>query len=237
MKTRNECREWREQLGAYVLDQLGEGERVALEAHLEGCAACRAEAAALEHVALMLPHADPVLFKEPAPQPPPELGRRVAATIAAERGGAQQRQRRRRLFGGFALGGTAAALAAVVLALFVVGGGSGEPVQHVKFTVVPKGVSVYATLEPHAYGTEIHMYVRGVRSGTLCRVSLRGPGGVSYDAGTFRYRWGDDADAVLSSALDVSQTRAIVVRAGKQTFVGPVGSEPTAANPNEEEPT
>jgi hypothetical protein len=236
MKTRNECREWREQLGAHVLGQLGEEERVALEAHLEGCAECRAEAASLEQVALMLPHADPALFTEPAPQPPPELGRRIAATIEAESGEARQRKRRRR-FGGFALGGAAAALAAVALALFFVGGDSGEPVQHVKFTVVPKGVSVYATLEPHAYGTEIHMYVRGVRSGTLCRVSLRGPGGVSYDAGTFRYRWGDDADAVLSSALDVSQTRAVVVHAGKQTFVGPVGSEPTAANPNEEEPT
>lgn len=236
MKTRNECREWREQLGAYVLEQLGDEERVALEAHLEGCAECRAEADSLGHVALMLPHADPVLFTAPAPQPPAELGRRIAATIEAERGAARQRRRRRGLFGGFALGG-AAALTAVVLALFVVGGDGGGPVQHVKFTVVPKGVSVYATLEPHAYGTEIHMYVHGVRSGTLCRVSLRGPGGVSYDAGTFRYRWGDDADAVLSSALDVSQTRAIVVRAGKQTFVGPVGSEPTAANPNEEEPT
>lgn len=237
MKTRNECREWREQLGAYVLGQLGEEQSVALEAHLEGCADCRAEAASLEQVAVMLPHADPVLFTEPTPQPPPELGRRIAATIEAERGAARHRQRRRRLFGGIALGGMATGLAALALALFVVGGGSGEPVQHVKFTVVPKGVNVYATLEPHAYGTEIHMYVQGIRSGTLCRVSLRGPGGVSYDAGTFRYRWGNDSEAVLSSALDLSQTRAVVVHAGNQTFVGPVGSEPTAANPNEEEPT
>ena len=82
------------------------------------------------------------------------------------------------------------------------------------------------------------MYVHGVPSGTLCRVSLKGPRGVSYPAGTFRYRWGDDSDAVLSSALDLSRTRAVVVHAGKRTFVAPVGRAPIAANTRtEEEPT
>ena len=76
-----------------------------------------------------------------------------------------------------------------------------------------------------------------VPSGTLCTVSLRGPHGASYPAGTFRYRWGDDSEAVLSSALDLSRTRAISVRAGNRTFVAPVGRAPIAANTNEEEPT
>ena len=67
------------------------------------------------------------------------------------------------------------------------------------------------------------MYVRGVRSGTLCRVFLRGADGRTYPAGSFRYRWGDDSDAVLSSALDLSRTRAIGVHAGGRTFVAPVG--------------
>ena len=48
--------------------------------------------------------------------------------------------------------------------------------------------------EPHAFGTEIHMYVQGVRSGTLCRVFLRGADGARISAGTFRYRWGDDSE-------------------------------------------
>jgi Putative zinc-finger len=231
MRTRPECREWRVSLGAYALGQLGVNERAGLEAHLEGCSDCRAELAALEPVARMLPHADPARFG-PAPQPPPELGARIARTIGAERHGAQRK--RRRAIGGLALGGAATALAAVLLALFVLGGEGGEPVQHVKFTAVPKGVDVYATLEPHAYGTEIHMYVRGVRSGTLCRVALRGRDGVSVPAGTFRYRWGDDADAVMSSALDLSQTRAIVVRAGEQTFVAPVAG---TDGPSEKEST
>jgi hypothetical protein len=235
MKTRNDCRDWRELLGAYALGQLEGDERVGLGAHLEGCAQCRAELALLEPVARMLPHADPERF-ESAPQPPPELGARIAATIAGEK---RQEEKRRRRFGGIALGGAAAALAAAVLAIFVLGGGGGgQPEQHVKFTSAAEDVSIYATLEPHAYGTEIRMYVHGVASGTLCRVSLRGPRGVSYPAGTFRYRWGDDSEAVLSSALDLSRTRAVVVHAGKQTFIAPLGRAPVAANTqDQEEPT
>jgi hypothetical protein len=228
MKIRNDCREWRESLGAYALVQLEGNERAALEAHLEGCARCRAELASLEPVAKMLPHADPAHF-ESAPQPPADLGQRIAAVIAAERQRVQQR-RRRRTFGGFALGGAAAALAAAALAIFVLGGSGGSgPAQRVKFTAVPAGVTIDATLEPHAYGTEVHMYVHGIPSGTLCRVSLRGPHGVFYPAGTFRYRWGDDSDAVMASALDLSRTRAVVVRAGNRTFVAPVGKAPIAA--------
>lgn len=235
MKTRNDCRDWRELLGAYALGQLEGDEQAGLKAHLEGCAQCRAELALLEPVARMLPHADPERF-ESAPQPPPELGARIATTIAAERKQTETR-RRRRLFGGFALGGATAALAAAVLAIFILGGGgSGEPERHVAFT--SQGVSIDATLEPHAYGTEIRMYVHGVASGTLCRVSLKGPGGVSYPAGTFRYRWGDDSEAVLSSALDLSRTRAVVVHAGKRTFVAPLGRAPATANTqDQEEPT
>ncbi|MGN6275022.1 MAG: anti-sigma factor family protein [Solirubrobacterales bacterium] len=237
MKIRNDCREWRESLGAYALGQLRGDERAALEAHLEGCVRCRAELASLEPVARMLPHADPAHF-ESAPQPPADLGARIAAVIEGERRRVQER-RRRRLFGGFALGGVTAALAAAALAIFVLGGGSGgTPEQQVRFASLPQGVTIDATLEPHAYGTEIHMYVHGIESGTLCRVSLRGPNGIVYPAGTFRYRWGDDSEAVLSSALDLSRTRSVVVRAGNRTFVAPVGGAPIAARTRQqEEPT
>lgn len=215
------CREWRALLGAYALGDLAPRERGGLEAHLEGCAACRAEATALGDVARLLPLADPARFSEPAPQPPPQLAGRVAATIGGER---RMERRRRGWRLGLALGGAAAA-AAVVLALFVFpGGGDGDPVEHVRFAGLPAGFDIYATLEPHAYGTEIHIYVKGVRSGTLCRVYLEGPRGKKVSAGTFRYRWGDDSTAVLSSALDLSRTRAIEVHAGDRTFLAPVDS-------------
>lgn len=215
------CREWRHLLGAYALGDLAAAERAALAAHLEGCPDCRAEADSLGAVARLLPLADPDRFSRPAPRPSPQLGDRIAVAIDGEADG--QRRRRRRRFG-FALGGaTAAAMAAAVLAIFVLGGGEeAGPEQHVEFGDLPGGVKIYATLEPHAYGTEIHMYVKGVRSGTRCRVYLRGPDGERVPAGTFTYRWGDDSTATLSSALDLSRTRAIGVQAGNRTFVAPV---------------
>ena len=83
-------------------------------------------------------------------------------------------------------------------------------------------MSIHATLEPHAFGTEIQMYVKGVSSGTLCRVFLRDASGQTFPAGSFRYRWGDDSEAELSSALDLSQAAEIGVHAGGRTFVAPV---------------
>jgi hypothetical protein len=231
MKTER-CREWRESLGAYVLGQLPQGERSGLEAHLEGCAACRAEAESLSAVSRLLPHADPERFG-PAPVPPPELGKRIAATIGAEQRAGRQR---RRLRLGLAFSGATAAAAAAVLAIFILtGSGSGSPEQQVTFQDLPAGVKIAAALEPQAFGTEIHMYVKGIRSGTLCQVYMRGPSGDDVSAGTFRYRWGGDASAVLSAALDLSRAKALVVHAGNRTFVAPIGAAKTASSNQSQE--
>jgi anti-sigma factor RsiW len=216
--TTDRCREWREWLGAYALGQLPDEEGAALEAHLDGCSECRAELASLSGVARLLPLADPEHL-DTAPLPPPALGNRIAATIRSE----QRQARRRRLRLSFAATGATAAVAAAVLLLFVLPGGSGTgPEQRVSFASVPPGLRIGATLEPHAYGTEIHMYVKGAPSGTLCRVFLRAADGARVPAGSFRYRWGDDSDAVLSAALDLSRTKAVGVHVGSRTFVAPV---------------
>jgi len=234
MKTEN-CREWRESLGAYALGQLAADERAGLEAHLEGCAECRAEAASLRGVARLLPHADPERFG-PAPTPPAALGKRIAATIAAEERAGKRRWRWQL---GFGLSGATALAAAAVLAIFVFTESPGPgPEQHVAFRSVPEGVTISATLEPQAFGTEIQMYVKGIRSGTLCRVYMRGPNGASVSAGTFRYRWGADASAVLSAALDLSRASALIVHAGNRTFVAPIEAKTALRNQtNQEERT
>jgi putative zinc finger protein len=235
MKT-DGCRHWREALGAYALGHLSEQERAGVEAHLEGCPACRAEADSLLAISRLLPHADPARFG-PAPQPPPELGKRIAATIGSER---RSKRRQRRLRLGLGFGGAAAATAMAVLAIFVLSGDGGAgPEQHVAFRSLPSGVKIAATLEPQAFGTEIHMYVKGISSGTLCRVYMRGPSGDEVSAGTFRYRWGADESAVLSAALDLSRAEALVVHAGKRTFIAPLDrGEATDSNaPQEEEST
>jgi hypothetical protein len=218
-------RNWKLSLGAYALDDLPADERAAVSAHLEGCSECRAELRELEGVAALLPLADPARIEQPAVRPPADLGARIEAQIAAEssREGHQRQRRRFRLW----LGGAAATAAvATVLALIVLplGGGENSPAEQVRFGSVPNGVSIKATLEPHAFGTEIHMYVKGVRSGTLCRVFLKDDNGRTYSAGSFRYRWGNDSEAELSSALDLSQAAAIGVHAGGHTFVAPVSA-------------
>lgn len=216
--TAERCREWRESLGAHALDQLPAEERAALEAHLEGCPDCRAELASLAGVARLMPLADPERFGT-APTPPPALADHVAATISAER----RTERRRRVRLGLALSGVTAVVAAAVLALFVLpSGGGGTPEQHVSFNSLPPGMKIGAVLEPHTFGTEIHVYVKGVRSGSLCRVFLRDPSGNRLPAGSFRYRWGDDSQAILSSALDLSRTAEIGIRVGDRTFTAPV---------------
>jgi hypothetical protein len=73
-------------------------------------------------------------------------------------------------------------------------------------------------LIPNAFGTEIHMYVKGVSSGTLCRVYLRARDGTRLSAGSFRYRWEEGSYPVLSSALDLSKTTAMEVRVGDRVF-------------------
>jgi anti-sigma-K factor RskA len=231
-------RDWKLSLGAYALGDLLAEERVALAAHLEGCAECRAELRELEGVAALLPLADPARIEQPAVRPPADLGARIEAQISAEssREGRVRRRRRIRLWVG---GAAATAAVAAVLALIALPLDSGEnsPAQEVRFASTPNGVSIDATLEPHAFGTEIQMYVKGIRSGTLCRVFLRDESGHTYSAGSFRYRWGDDSEAELSSALDLSQAAVIGVHAGGRTFVSPVSGATALVDGAEIDPT
>src|SRR5437764_7719400 len=114
--TAEECRIWRERVGALVLGQLDPSEKAATQAHLDGCPACRAEADALSPVAALLGRADPERLA-PAPAPPADLGDRIARQIAAER----RVQRRRRVRWGVGLGAaTAAATAMTILAISLI---------------------------------------------------------------------------------------------------------------------
>src|SRR5215218_3926782 len=162
-----ECRMWRERIGALVLGQLDPDERAATEAHLDGCPDCRAEAAALAPVAALLSRADPDRL-DPVPSPPAQLADRIARRIAAERRAANRRRAR------FGLGAAAAAAAAAVFAALVLGGSpSRTSAETVAFRSLPEGASAQASLEPRPWGTQVSIRVHGFRPGTMCEVWLR----------------------------------------------------------------
>ena len=217
----DDCRQWRESLGALVLDQLPDDERIALNAHLEGCAECREERDLLLPVAEALPLADPAQLGE-SPSPPRSLALRVARGIAGER----LKRRRRRVRLGLA-GAAAACATAAVAAIALTGGGTPTPVappaKSVAFTSTPRGVEIGASLAPRPWGSEISLQVRGITPGTRCEVWLRGADGSRVAAGSFRYRYEGGSDgAALSSSMRPARARSIAVRAGNRTFVAPV---------------
>ena len=235
--TAEACREWRESLGAYVLGRLPEDERAATRAHIEGCAACRAEAESLAPLAELMAKGDPAQLAA-SPAPPPALADQIAERIRGESRGRTHRRRRRRMVFGLSAA-TVAASAAVAGAIVLSSPDNQEPAQRVAFHSLPRGVEVAALVEPRSFGTEIRMQVSGMRSGTLCRVFLRRSDGVRVPAGSFRYRYssGGPEQAVLTSALDLSEAEAVGLHAGPRTFVAPLGGGVTAGANSLTQPT
>ena len=225
------CREWRESLGAYALGQLPDEERIRLEAHLEGCPSCRAEIEQLSSLVHPMSLADPARF-DTAPALPATLGARVATAIGRERLTPPPAPLR-------ASASPSAAPPPPSPRCWCSSSSRGSvepgPEQHVSFASAPKGVKISAKLIPNAFGTEIHMYVKGVDSGTLCRVFLKSRNGRALSAGTFRYRWGDGSYPILSSALDLSKTEALEVKVGGHTYVAKLASSQSQGNTNQEE--
>jgi anti-sigma-K factor RskA len=120
----------------YVLGALTPDEHDAFARHLDSCAVCREEVAALRVVASALPAVAPQLSA------PPELKQRVMASVREELGGeavASQRSPRRRTAFAWprwrspfaapvALGGLAVVVVLAVIALYSGGGGGGTRV-------------------------------------------------------------------------------------------------------------
>ncbi len=222
MTSTDRCRGMREGIGSLALGQLGPADESELRLHLEGCQACRREYESLARLAALMPASEPELR---APAPPPGLGDRIADAIETERHGDHRRRFARR----GAMAAAAVAAAAIVALLLVTSGGGDRsaPDNSLAFTGGTAGVLISGKLDPTPLGTQVHMRVEGVRSGTLCRVFLQREDGSRSFAGTFRYRdWnGREAPpAILSSALDLARVDAVGVKAAHRTFVIPVGA-------------
>ncbi len=199
------CRDVRGALGAAALGRLDPHEEVALRAHLDGCADCRAELRELTAVARALPLADVTHVTERAPEPSRELGQLVVDRIDRERVQARRQVRRR------ALAGVAAtlAVAAAIVAAFVFAPAGGSPGRQVAFPQ-SGGVAARATLQAKAAGTQVQFHVRGLHDGDYYWLWLTGDDGDRVAAGTFR---GNPAgvDVTMTAAIRLSDTRRVWV--------------------------
>ncbi|PPK62196.1 zf-HC2 domain-containing protein [Actinokineospora auranticolor] len=185
-------------LGAYALGALDEDERRAVDDHLAGCAACRAELAELEEVRDMAGE----LPAEALLHGPPEGGDLLLArTLRQVRTESAVRRNR-----GIAVAAVAAAaVAAAVLGTGVVIGRSTgdpqalptptataaptdtpEPGQVLQATDPRSGAQLTARLTPAEGWVRLNASVTGIPEGERCRVVVVGKDGIREQAGSWQ---------------------------------------------------
>ncbi|WP_222195491.1 anti-sigma factor family protein [Modestobacter italicus] len=199
---RDAHRRLREQLGVYALGHGTPEERAAVRAHLDGCAACRAELAELTPLTGRLAGVDPDRLDD-LPAPPPELADAVLARIAAAGPGpvdlAARRARRTRW---------AAAAAAAVVAAVAFGAGwlsrplpPAPPLEPVAVAVVAEGVRATADVVPHTWGVEVKLSGAGFTAGQVYRVTVLDEAGRDVPAGQFIGVGAEQLDCNLNSSV------------------------------------
>jgi hypothetical protein len=171
-------------LGPAALGLLTSVEQQQLDRHLRGCAACRAELAALTGVVRRLADLDDEQALLDDVQPDAARVDAVLAAITAERF-VQRRQGQRRQ------AVLAAAASVVVLAAGLVTAGAlsrdigpAVPLESVAVQA-PAGVEASADLVPHTWGVEIKLAATGLATGEPYTVQVRTDDGDLVDAGAF----------------------------------------------------
>ena len=200
----------RASLGAYVLGHLDHAEATAVRAHLDGCASCRAEAAALAPVSEMLPLADPARIGGPAELgPPTALLDEVLGRIERER--EEGRRARRRSAAAWVAGVAAVLSLAVVVAMVATGpeepeAPSGEVVS---LMASDPGVEGEAVVHEDPRSTWVELTTTGLTEGETYAVWLEETGtGERSPMGTFT---GVEGDLYISLYSPLPRDRAASV--------------------------
>jgi hypothetical protein len=219
----------REQIGAFLLGELGGGERTAMQAHVNSCPVCQAEVRELEPVVAALADADPDRIDED-PWPPGDL---EELTLAPILGKIHRARRRRRQSRWSAL--AAAALCVVVIGLagftrFLEPAVSLEPLS---FSGVAPGVELEGNLIAHAWGTEIRLVGSGLRDGQTYRVTLVSEEGDRVNSGTFIGAGDKPVRGTFNAALLRKDAARLEVRTpgepGELVFLAKLPEEPRVA--------
>jgi hypothetical protein len=215
---------YREQIGAFLLGKLDEGERKAMQTHLNSCPVCQAEVRELKPVVGALADAAPDRIDED-PRPPGDLEKLTLAPILGE---IHRARRRRRRFQWSALAAAAICVVARGLAGFT---WLLEPavalVEPVPFSVAP-GTEVEGNLIAHTWGTEIRLVVSGLRDGQTYRVMLVSEDGERVNSGTFIGTGDKPLSCTFTAALLRKEADRLEVRTagGKLVFFAKLREEP-----------
>jgi hypothetical protein len=223
---------YREQVGAFLLGKLDEGERTAMQAHLNSCPACQAEVRELKPVVAALADAAPDRIDED-PLPPEDLEELTLAPILGE---IHRARRRRRQFRWSTLAAAALCVVVIGLAGFV---GLLEPavaLEPLSFSVAP-GMGVQGHLIEHARGTEIRLVVSGSRDGQTHRVTLVSEDGERVNAGTFIGIGDKPLKCTFNAALLRKDAARLEVRTpgGELVFFAELPEGPGVADPERPE--
>jgi hypothetical protein len=240
------CLECRQLLGGYVLDALDPVETEIVRDHVAACSGCARELAELEDVPRLLDIAGAA--ENPVEHPPAALEEAVLDRFALEHRGARPRRRpvlpsaaalRARLsrpLPAALAAGLAAALVALVLTQ-ALHPAAQEPaaIYHAQlFATAPEagGGSAYATLRTLPTGTEMHLKVKGMPTGTpaVYEMWCVGEDGSKVSAGTFRLDASGRADVRLTAAARLGEydrvsveKRALGEMAGRPVLAGRIG--------------
>ena len=212
--TSEDHRYWREMLGAYVLGELDEEQRTALQAHLDGCEQCRAELAELRPLVGALDEVDPRLFETEEPLPPADLLERTLSRVEQARRTEDelQRKRRNRLIRRSAFATVAAALLVAIGVFALLPKITGPPLEPVAFSEAPPGVEAEASLIDHTWGTETILVVSGLEDGETYRLTLRDEDGEAVPSGAFIGTGDQPVECRMNAALLREEATGLEVR-------------------------
>jgi hypothetical protein len=220
---------YREQIGAFLLGKLDEGERTALQSHLNSCPVCRTEERELEPVVAALSYATPDRIDD-NPWPPEDLEESTLAPILGE----MHRARRRRLrFQWSALAAAALCVVAIGLAGFTRLLEPAAALEPLSFSGQAPGVKVKGDLITHARGTEIRFIVSRSRDGQTHRVTLVSEGGERVNSGTFIGIGDKPLRCAFDAALSREDAAKLEVRTapgGELVFFAELPEEPRVAH-------
>ncbi|MFC5061243.1 anti-sigma factor family protein [Actinomycetospora atypica] len=213
-----------ERLGAYVLGGLDAGERAEVDAHLAGCASCRAELATIAPLARPLRGVDPDASDGPAPAPlglddvlrrlqDEETGREETGRAEAPREVLPLAPRRRRPRVGLLV-----AAGALLIALAGLGAGYGlglsdaaGPREPVAVESLAEGVQADAARIDHTWGVEVVLTARGFEPGRAYQVAVVDRSGRPVGAGAFVGTGTAEMECRLSSSVPPGEAAGFVV--------------------------